>query len=74
MAMQLVPPKGEDLPFVVAVTGLDEEEVMNALDKLMILNLVNCQRDKPTYRYSIHSLTRSFLHQQALKWLSEPLQ
>ena len=74
MAMQLVPPKGEDQPFVLAVTGLNEEEVMNALDKLMILNLVNCQRNTPTYRYSIHSLTRSFLHQQALKWLSESQQ
>ena len=74
MAMQLVPPKGEDQDFIVAVTGLDGEDVMNAIDKLMILNLVNCQRDTPTYRYSIHSLTRSFLHQQALKWLTEPLQ
>lgn len=74
MAMQLMPPKGEDQSFVLAVTGLNEEEVMNALDRLMILNLVNCQRDKPTYRYTIHSLTRSFLHQQALKWLSEPQQ
>lgn len=72
MAMQLVPPKGEDQPFIVAVTGLREEEVMNALANLMVLNLVNCRRDKPIFHYSIHSLTRSFLHQQALKWLTEP--
>ncbi len=73
MAMQLVPPGGEDQDYIVAVTGLKDEDVMNAIAKLMILNLVSCQRDKPVYRYSIHSLTRSFLHQQALKWLSEPL-
>ena len=73
LAMQLVPPKGEEDDFIVAVTGLDKEEVMNGIDKLMILNLVNCQRDKQIYRYSIHSLTRSFLHQQAVQWLTESL-
>ena len=73
LAMQLVPPKGENQEYIVAVTGLDREAVMNGMDKLMILNLVNCQREKQHYRYSIHSLTRSFLHQQAVKWLTESL-
>ncbi len=71
LAMQLAPPRGEDQDFLVNVTGLDAEAVMDGIDKLMVLNLVDCTRDKYLYRYSIHSLTRSFLHTQAMKWLNE---
>lgn len=71
MAMQLVPPRGEDQDFIVGVTDLQTEEVMDVIEKLMILNLVDCNRERETYRYSIHSLTRSFLHQQAVKWLND---
>ncbi|MBI3959533.1 MAG: hypothetical protein HY328_12060 [Chloroflexi bacterium] len=73
MAMQLTPPKGEDQDFIVGVTGLGAEDVMDRIDKLMVLNLVDCTRDKHLYRYSIHSLTRSFLHTQAMQWLNESL-
>jgi len=73
LAMPLVPPTGETQDFVTAVTGLPEEEVMESLDKLIALNLVDCRQEKSRYRYSIHSLTRSFLHKEAIKWKINPL-
>lgn len=71
MAMQLVPIRGEDEAFLLGVTDLSREALLNGIEKLMTLNLVECTRDRESFRYSIHSLTRSFLHQQAVKWLIE---
>lgn len=71
MAMQIVPPQGEDQNFLAGVTELEAGDLMKGIDRLMMLNLVDCTRRRDGYRYSIHSLTRSFLHQQALIWLTE---
>jgi len=42
--------------------------VQSELDRLVDLNLVNVHRVEPEYRYSIHSLTRTFLLNDAIQW------
>jgi DNA-binding IclR family transcriptional regulator len=50
------------------VTDLDEQPLRAALDHLVRLNLVNCQRDLYEPRYTIHNLTRTFLQKQIAQW------
>jgi hypothetical protein len=47
---------------------LDEDDLRNALDALVALNLVDARGGLHERRYTIHSLTRTFLHQQVLRW------
>jgi hypothetical protein len=49
---------------------LDEETLRNALDTLVGVNLVDARGGLHERRYTIHSLTRTFLHQQVLRWES----
>lgn len=69
LAMSLVKVQGDHLDFISATSGLDAEQVSGALQQLIELNLVYGLGEVPARRYAIHSLTRSFLHQQVAKWL-----
>lgn len=68
--MLLTSPQGESLNELNAIaTGqIEETTLSNALDRLVMLSLVNISGNLQHHRYAIHSLTRSFLHRQVLKW------
>lgn len=54
---------------LMAVSGFDRHELSQALQQLVELSLVQLKAtDFQIYRYSIHSLTETFLLTEALKW------
>ncbi|MEM7126393.1 MAG: NB-ARC domain-containing protein [Chloroflexota bacterium] len=53
---------------IAKVSQLDPGEVMDSLEQLVRLSLVDSQGGLNERRYSIHSLTRSFLHEQVIRW------
>jgi hypothetical protein len=68
LAMPLLPKEGGDLAYVSTVCGLDEAKAHDALANLVKCSLVDHTRDGLTGRYSIHSLTRTFLLEQEIRW------
>ena len=44
-------------------------EAAARLDDLVKVNLVDARGDLYQRRYSIHALTRTFLHEQVLRWV-----
>jgi hypothetical protein len=69
--MPLVNPSGETLPIIAEMGGVTEAVVHTALQRLVRLNLVDVRGDHTERRYSIHGLTRTFLHEQVLHWQSQ---
>jgi hypothetical protein len=69
LAMSLVKVQGDHLDFIAATSGLGTPQVNDALQQLIVLNLVYSVGDVRARRYAIHSLTRSFLHEQVAKWV-----
>lgn len=69
LAMGLVQAQGDTLAFVTATSGLPEPQVADALQQLLLLNLVYSSGDLRSRRYAIHSLTRSFLYEQVARWV-----
>lgn len=68
LAMLLVAQEhGGDLEQIADTSGLPEELVSQALGSLVTRNLVNAGGGLNQRRYSIHSLTRTFLHEVA-RW------
>ncbi|MCB9151341.1 MAG: hypothetical protein H6641_21510 [Caldilineaceae bacterium] len=49
-------------------SGLSIDKVQEALEQLTLQNLINCSGTLYERRYSLHSLTRSFLHEQVARW------
>ncbi len=69
LAMPLVPAEGGNLNFIGSISGLGQHVLMDALARLVRLNLIDHRRDSlQRSRYTIHSLTRTFLHEQVAKW------
>lgn len=69
LAMPLVPAEGGDIDFIGVVSALSPDEVMDALARLVRLNLVDHRRGAlQDGCYTVHSLTRSFLQEQVAKW------
>ncbi|MBX3051894.1 MAG: hypothetical protein KF753_10495 [Caldilineaceae bacterium] len=68
LAMPLVNPEGGDLDLLAAITELPPDPLRNGLEQLVRRNLVDARGDISQRRYSIHSLTRTFLHEQVLQW------
>lgn len=68
--MLLTSERGESFAELNAIaTGqLDEDGLRNALDRLVALSLIDACGGLRQRQYAIHSLTRSFLHRQVLKW------
>lgn len=69
VAMPLVPPSGAELSQLVAMSEMAEAQVVRSLDQLVRINLVDVRGDLYQRRYSIHNLTRTFLHEQVLQWV-----
>ena len=72
LAMPLTDILGADLDFLAAVSALEEAELRHALDALVMLNLIDARGALEYRRYSIHSLTRTFLQEQVAKWQPTP--
>ncbi len=68
IAMPLVPERGGSFGEIVEISGVHDADVTDALSQLAMLNLVNRQRLVDKSRYSIHSLTRTFLHKHVTRW------
>lgn len=69
LAMPLVSVRGESLEFVASVCDLPLAATADALHRLSQLNLVTVAGDLHHRRYSLHSLTRTFLQEQVARWL-----
>lgn len=68
LTMPLAHPGGESLDFLAAAGHFSIGEVRMALNKLVLQSLVDVRGDLHQRRYSIHSLTRTFLQEQVAKW------
>lgn len=68
LAMPLVSEQGGRLALLATITELPAAELRTALDTLVTLNLVEVRGDLQERHYTIHSLTRAFLHEQVLRW------
>jgi hypothetical protein len=53
---------------LVELSGLATTAVSEALEQLVRQNLINCHGTLHERRYSLHSLTRTFLHEQVAQW------
>lgn len=71
VAMPLVNEQGGKFELLAAMCQLDEGELREAVDTLAMVNLVEVRGDLHERRYTIHSLTRSFLHEQVIQWQQE---
>ena len=69
LAMPLAHPEGDELTYLAELGDLDLDEMRMALNRLVMLNLVNGHGGLNERRYAIHSLTRTFLVKQVGKWL-----
>jgi len=68
LIMPLVNPNGDEMDIISEVGEIEVGLVRNALNQLVTLNLVETRGGLQERRYSIHSLTRAFLHEQVLRW------
>ena len=68
LVMPLAHPGGESLDFLAGICLLAPEQVRPALNQLVLQNLVDARGGLHERRYSIHSLTRTFLHDEIAKW------
>jgi hypothetical protein len=68
LALPLVTAAGAELEQLVEISEIPTEQVIRALDNLVKINLVDVRGDLYRHRYTIHNLTRTFLHEQVLRW------
>lgn len=70
--MPLVAESGGGLDQIAALSGLDRETMLTALERLVALCLVNVRGTVQDRRYGIHRLTETFLLNEVLKWQAGP--
>ncbi|MCE7983068.1 MAG: ATP-binding protein [Caldilinea sp. CFX5] len=68
IAMPLVSEQGGHFELLAATCDLPPHILRAALERLVTLNLVDVRGDLHDCRYTIHSLTRAFLHEQVIRW------
>lgn len=68
LLMPLVNETGGDLELLAGIAEEDPSQLRPVLEQLIALNLVDSRGSLTDRTYSIHSLTRSFLHEQVLRW------
>jgi hypothetical protein len=68
LAMPLATAAGVELEHLVEISELSTEGVIRSLNDLVKINLVDVRGDLYQRRYTIHNLTRTFLHEQVLRW------
>ncbi|MEZ4712347.1 MAG: NB-ARC domain-containing protein [Caldilineaceae bacterium] len=66
--MPLVTENGSATEYLANMSGLEPGDLRHVLGRLVTLNLVDRRGDLHEYRYTIHSLTRTFLQQQVVRW------
>lgn len=70
LVMPLANPHGDDLEYLAEVGDFEVGVLRMAMNRLVMLNLVDSRGGLHERRYSIHSLTRTFLQEQVARWLS----
>ena len=68
LLMPLVAEQGTDLAYLASMSGRETSDLRSALEELVALSLVDRRGGLQESRYTIHSLTRTFLHEQVLRW------
>lgn len=71
LLMPLIQEEGEELPYLLAMGqagNLTEGELLMSLHCLVARNLIDSRGTLHARRYTIHSLTRTFLQEQVLRW------
>ena len=69
LAMPMLDPQGGSFDMLTSICQrMSKREVDKALKKLISLSLVDCRVGLYESRYSLHSLTRAFLHKQVAHW------
>lgn len=68
VAMILVGDEGESIAELTQWSELEADEVRRALNTLTLMNLVESRGGLNERRFSIHNLTRTFLHKQVVSW------
>lgn len=69
LSLPLLPENGADLAFLETISGLSSGPFHDALESLLRLNLLDHRSHSLRQSvYTIHSLTRSFLLQEVLRW------
>lgn len=68
LVMPLTPPQGEDMDFLTQVSELPADQLRRAIQTLARHSLLNIGGSVQHRRYSIHSLTRTFLLEQVARW------
>lgn len=69
IAMPFAPPQGASLNHLLGISQLPSNDLRNALQQLVVLNLVNRTGALDESCYTIHSLTRTFLLEQVVQWM-----
>ena len=70
LTMPLLIPQGGEFGLVKAATGLNDQDLAYALEKLVNLNLIDAKNSGLNKRlYAIHYLTRSFIKRYVVKWI-----
>ena len=70
VATPLLPKEGGELSYLAEVSGLSAEAMHDALENLIKCSLVDHRRNGlGNSRYTIHSLTRTFLLEHEIRWL-----
>ncbi len=72
LAMPLVNPQGDTLDVIAAVSEMEIGDVRMALNRLVMLNLIDARGGLNDRRYNIHGLTRTFLHNEVIRWQMAP--
>lgn len=67
--MPLASDLGGEIEHIVDATHMDRSTIRTSLDQLILLNLVQGRPELGTY--TIHSLTRTFLLEQVIRWQRE---
>jgi hypothetical protein len=70
LAMPLISAQGASLEQIVRISRMEPNALKAALSDLVAHNLVDRRGELDSARYSIHGLTRSFLHKQVVQWMS----
>lgn len=68
LLMPLVNGSGMSVAQLADFSEMATDDLRDAVNQLVTLNLIEHQRDLHESRYTTHSLTRSFLQAQVLKW------
>lgn len=68
LLMPLVNENGCDLAYLAKMSEQESASLRPVINRLVGLNLVDSLGNLETRRYTIHSLTRTFLHEQVLRW------